>query len=340
MKCVIEMNERLSNKLKWMSFVATWAVVCIHSRTDRWAPGANDFATSFQSHIADLFHFAVPLFFVISGFFFVESYEKYGWGKLVKRKSFSLYLPMVVWMVLNLVLLLPVRLYTGVDIPGVRELIGIGCLITEWTQSVHFWYVRALLIFFVLSPVVYFIARRWWLALATMALPLLAPPDSFVAGCHIPVIFFFFFAGTLLGGTKDNLLKCNASGWGALISLLTLVSVFVLKRAEIISAYYFVTFIQPLAAIAFIWFLYDCVNECHPISKYPQVLNVMFFVYCIHTVLLSYVGGVLRITFGTGPVSRVCCYFVLFLTFWIGILIANIVKCTFPRTYKLLSGRR
>lgn len=62
------MDRRLSNKLKWMSFLATWAVVCIHSRTDRWAPGADDWARSAQSAVADLFHFAVPLFFVISGF--------------------------------------------------------------------------------------------------------------------------------------------------------------------------------------------------------------------------------------------------------------------------------
>ena len=33
------MNERLSNKLKWLSFVATWAVVCIPYRTDQWRLG-------------------------------------------------------------------------------------------------------------------------------------------------------------------------------------------------------------------------------------------------------------------------------------------------------------
>ena len=124
------------------------------------------------------------------------------------------------------------------------------------------------------------------------------------------------------------------------MSLLVLVSVFVLKECEMISAYYFATLIQPLAAIAFIWFLYDCINKFYSIPKYPQVLNVMFFVYCIHAVLLSYVGGVLRIVFGTGPVSRVRCYLVLFQVFWIAVALANMVRRFLPRIYSFLSGGR
>lgn len=70
------MNEWLPNKLKWMSFVVTWAEVCIYSWTDRWSPGVYDFVASFQSHIAGLFYFAVSLFFLISGFVFVEPCEQ------------------------------------------------------------------------------------------------------------------------------------------------------------------------------------------------------------------------------------------------------------------------
>ena len=64
------MTDYISNKFRWLSMIATWAVVCIHSRTDRWAIGANDYAAKIESHIADLFCFAVPLFFVISGYMF------------------------------------------------------------------------------------------------------------------------------------------------------------------------------------------------------------------------------------------------------------------------------
>ena len=71
------MSEWLSNKFKWLSFVATWVVVCIHARTDRWMPNADDWANNLQVFIAPAFQFAVPLFFTISGFMFVRSYDKY-----------------------------------------------------------------------------------------------------------------------------------------------------------------------------------------------------------------------------------------------------------------------
>ena len=70
------MNEWLSNKFKWLSFVATWAVVCIHSRNGQWVSNVEDWATRLQDFIMPAFNFAVPLFFAISGFFFVSSYDK------------------------------------------------------------------------------------------------------------------------------------------------------------------------------------------------------------------------------------------------------------------------
>ena len=67
------MNDWLSNKFKWLSFVATWAVVGIHAWNGKWVAEV-DWATRVEDLIP--FDFAVPLFFVISGFFFVSSYDK------------------------------------------------------------------------------------------------------------------------------------------------------------------------------------------------------------------------------------------------------------------------
>lgn len=75
----VRMDLWLSNKFRWLSLIATWAVICIHSRTDRWASGVNDYASLLETRVADLFFFAVPLFFVISGYMFVHSYNTYGW---------------------------------------------------------------------------------------------------------------------------------------------------------------------------------------------------------------------------------------------------------------------
>lgn len=199
-----KMNEHLSHKLKWMSFIATWAVVCIHSQTNRWAPAADDWARSTQSVVSDMFHFAVPLFFAISGFFFVQSFEKYGWAKLLRRKIRVLYVPFVIWATLAQLLLLPIRLYSGADIPDWLSFAGIPLMWTEKCQSVHFWYVRALLIFFILSPIVMFVVRRTWLAALLMLFTLLVPTGSWAASKHIPVALFFFLGGALVGKSEKR----------------------------------------------------------------------------------------------------------------------------------------
>lgn len=56
---VSNMNDRLSNKFRWLSMIATWAVVCIHARTGRWVVDANDIAESIEQNINDIFCFAI-----------------------------------------------------------------------------------------------------------------------------------------------------------------------------------------------------------------------------------------------------------------------------------------
>jgi hypothetical protein len=62
MSVKLQKDERLSNKFRWLSLLATWSVVCIHSRTDRWAVGTDDFAVHIEQNVADIFYFDVPLF--------------------------------------------------------------------------------------------------------------------------------------------------------------------------------------------------------------------------------------------------------------------------------------
>ena len=200
------MDKGLSNKFKWLAFVATWAVVCIHSHTNNWLPEVDDYGNSVQIACLDFFHFAVPLFFVISGYFFVNSYEKYGWGQLLRRKIRTLYVPMVIWTTLALIILLPIRLYSGNDIPDFISFIGIPLMMTEHCRSVHFWYVRALLVLFCLGPLLYAVVRRWYIAVAVMVLALAVPGNSWLAHKHVPVAVFYFICGALISFNGCNLL--------------------------------------------------------------------------------------------------------------------------------------
>ena len=125
-----------------------------------------------------------------------------------------------------------------------------------------------------------------------------------------------------------------------LISVLLFGVSFVLKQWGWLSAHYFSILVQPILAIGFLWLAYDWIDSRFGIPHYPNELNVMFFVYCLHLIVLSWVGGVMRIAVGAGPVARLCGYFLLWQTFWIDVLLANLVRKCLPKVYGVLSGGR
>lgn len=330
------MSDWLSNKFRWLSLIATWGVVCIHSRTDRWAAGVEDYASRFEAHIADVFHFAVPLFFIISGYMFVHSYEKYGWGGLLRRKFRSLYVPVVIWSVVGLALCLPIRMYSRHDVPTMIDVCKLPLMLFR-SESVHFWYVRALIIWFVIAPLAAYAARRIWVVVLLILTVLLIPTGSWAAQAHIPVSVMFFLLGTQLARVQITLSHGGACG-ALVVCAVGLVLSFLFKGQ--ITEHYFAVLFEPLFMIGVLWFGYDVVDAKYSIVKFPERLNVLFFVYCIHLIVLCWCGGIMRVAIGRSPFSRLCGYFLLWQTFWIDVMIAGFMRRRFPRMFGVCSGGR
>lgn len=331
------MSDWLSNKFRWLSLIATWAVVCIHSRTDRWVVGVEDYATRIESHVADLFHFAVSLFFLISGYMFVHSYEKHGWGGLLKRKFKSLYVPMVIWGLVGIVLCLPIRLYAHNDIPTVVDVCKLPLMIFR-SEAVHFWYVRALIVWFALAPIAAYVAKRTLATLLLIIAALLIPAGSWAALAHVPVSVFFF----LLGMRFSNIKCARFPQWGVVICTIACMTGLALSFLfkEQVTEHYFSVLFEPLFMIGVLWFAYDIVDAKFHIGKFPESLNVLFFVYCMHLIILCWCGGVMRVLLGASPAARLCGYFALWLTFWLNVWLSFLIKRWLPSMYLLMSGGR
>lgn len=331
------MNQYLSNKFRWLSLIATWAVVGIHSRTYSEAAGGINYSTRVQDISTDLFRFAVPLFFVISGYMFVSSFEKHGWMSLLRRKIKSLYLPMVIWGAIGLVMFLPIRIYINEDVPTVFDFLKLPLLALS-SGGGHFWYVRVLIVMFVCAPVVYYVARHIWAAVLCIVVALLIPEDSVCAQLHVPVAIIFITLGIQLSihWRGNGMFK---GGWCCFIfSLAGLVLSFLFKAQ--ITTHYFLILFEPLFMIGVVWFGYDIIDRIRPIGKFPEKLNVLFFVYCMHIIILYWSRGVLRVALGTSPFMSLVRYFILLQTFWLDIIIANGIRRFFPRMFTVLAGGR
>lgn len=334
----MSMNKYLSNKFRWLAFIATGAVVCIHSRTERWNVAANDYGNALQARIGDLFHFAVPLFFVISGYFFVSSYKKHGYLEMLKSKFWSLYVPMVLWSFISLALLLPIRLYAQHDVPTVLDVVTVPLMHLN-SGAVQFWYIRALIILTIVLPLFVLCMKRVWLSAVPMITGLLIPQGTLAVHLHAPVTLFFFFAGILLaGGGGMYKYSLKTSSFLAIISAALLVVATL--NVNVIGAHYFNCFVQPILMISFLWFGYDVVAEKWGVKEYPSSLSGVFVVYCLHLITICWVQGVLRVALGVGSGARLVGYFAGWLTFGLDIWIVNLLKCHLPKAYIVLSGGR
>ncbi len=168
---------RFSVKARNMSALAALAVVVIHAGNG----GMGSFAAKMAHQFLGwgLCTFAVPWFFFASGYFFARHLDEKGWwGRAVRTRLRSLLLSYVFWCGVFAVFsfLLDVlinlsndkALLSGISI---RKLLlcGFGLDASEHPLLVPFWYIRALLIIVLLSPVLVGALRRLrWLVPALM----------------------------------------------------------------------------------------------------------------------------------------------------------------------------
>lgn len=76
-----------------VSFIASWCVVVIHANIEFGVEGS--FLHAFA--VPALTQWAVPWFFILSGFFFVQTLQKYSAAEIVRKKVKSLLVPYLVW---------------------------------------------------------------------------------------------------------------------------------------------------------------------------------------------------------------------------------------------------
>ncbi|MGN1051453.1 MAG: acyltransferase family protein, partial [Acutalibacteraceae bacterium] len=106
------MNEYLSNKIRYVKFFSVIAVVFIHSYNyaDSYllaettiSEGFNIFAMMQYFISNGITRFAIPIFFILSGYLFFRNFDLSFKGYFAKIKSrfFSLVIPFVVWVIIS-----------------------------------------------------------------------------------------------------------------------------------------------------------------------------------------------------------------------------------------------
>lgn len=314
---------------------------------------------------------AVPAFFFISGYLFFKGLDRWNWsvwlGKLKKRVK-TLFVPYILWMVIFFFGLY-LWSYTKSEIPGIslstikasfesagglrmfydRPVInGVNCLLGYYVPNdkpidVPLWYVRDLMILFLLAPLIWAFlkfSKQYGLVLLLL---------TYMTGCGIPMSgfsttgFFFLSCGAWLSMNNrefsDYLPKIRK--WAYPVSILLLVASFVIHKYGI----WVEDTVVKLFIISFVIALF-CIADAFITNGFRPVkllTDSSFFTYSIHNVLITEIANfllwrVLPITAEWMLVLKV--FLRPAVTVGLCLLLFVAMKKICPKTLGLLTGGR
>lgn len=303
------MSKYLSRKIKFITVFAMTAVVFIHSYnySDSFLTPATRISEGFAFapmleyfFSNELLRFAVPLFFLISGFLFFFNYENTPQcyeNKLKKRFS-SLLVPYLIWAILSgltVVILSHFAPFQELDIIKERAVDLKHFLIYLVNPpAFQLWYIQQLIIFTVLAPAMY------WLLKKTKGL-ILAPVGilwlfnlSFIVNSEA---LFFFWTGAAFAVFKKHRNVARKSN--RMLTVITALIWLSLSLANTLIAAlgsnsFAVTVIMTLlyklnqaVGVAAVWLIFDHIAKRISHKKAMLLASAhLFMVYVLHEPLL------------------------------------------------------
>ena len=364
----MKVSDGTSRKVTVLSFVAMVCVVMIHSH----AIGTFEHPAAWCVFMQTLLmrtatNWAVPFFFAVSGFFFAaRNLQKSpccvwgGYGQLLGKKFRTLFVPYVLWALIGTVISMTLvilnnhmmhhsifeRTFMAAEgLWGKFDLL-FGITRNGPSGNLALWYVRSLLLLFVLSPGFVLAAKihRTLLFVIGLVLALAVPEVSikFLSLKLGSVGWFCVGVGAsqlaLENRRMPNALFAFAGiGWGGLVVLGAM------EKASCIWKVGVSEHLAPLAALSgvlFWWGLYDRLSQCWT-AKLPEFFKLTFWVYCLHGVVTAWILAATSYLAGKSEWVAMLASFLSVCGSIVFCLVAGMLLMRrLPKFYALLSGGR
>lgn len=343
-KIVAMMNKVLSNKIYYTTFILAFFVVALHSSyLEALNPDIEGYNFSYiiQRLFLVICEGAVPTFFAISGYLLFCKFTLKNYPKMLLSKVFSLVIPYFIWSILAFILMqiiLPLLNGETIEITFKSAIIDI-LLANEYP---HLWFVRPLLVFFICSPILYFVfkyLKKW--------------------SIFIPVILFFvymffrpeyggiliwiplFFVGSYLAYFNIPIMNNYRPRLIGIITLVVFISlsiVFTLTHTQYEDyAYYIYRSFSPLL----VWLSLDVMLSLFEKENIFNIFKTSGFIFFCHLGIVNAIKVILQL--GISVESNYNCALLFFLVFIISTIIVILFTYLFQRfakpVYKFLGGR-
>lgn len=333
------LEKTLSDKIKIVSFIATVMVVYRHAFTISafFENGTIPSAYNRIIHrvIASMTEVAVPVFFIISGFFFFRlSYsnaEQY--GVMIKKKFFSLFIPFCFW---NLMGLIVVAFYSPQIIPSSALNFLEYFFLSEPYGPL--WYVRDLILLMVMVPL-----YQWMFVSKLRSIPVVIVV-ALLFYLWIPVstnllneesMLFF-----LLGGFISKHPIALSFHFSKMQTLFLVFSWLMVCFSINLWHFEWLHKLTTLWGITAFWACLDCIdnrmkNICVRLSPYS------FFIYVTHFYVVKTIKILLsRIAPGNDLISMFTFLFAPLFTILVLIYLSRFLEKKAPSFYSIVMGGR
>jgi len=300
-------DKRISEKIKLIGLLATIIVVFRHSYNAHiYQPNILDIGPHDINSFVQLLNrystaSAVPIFFLLSGYLFFCNLHDKGLLRKWNSRLCSLVIPYFLWNVLYLGLffiVVPhvsfVERFSAYD-PLSFNLQTIMEKLTIDPPASQFWFVRDLIGFVALAPLLYLVFQYQWLAyiLLTSLLVYWRPVDTSVLSSEG---LFFFFAGGLAGYRQLNLHRLKIKSlWVTCTVCVIWLGLCVYQTLYPSKGTFdgLVIKVSILMGVVVLKSLVDCIETWSIRNELLYLAPYSFFIYASHKPMVKYIYKVL-----------------------------------------------
>ena len=328
----MNISQQTSNKISILSFIATIMVVYRHGFTGKafFESGCVGLDKFIQNGIGHITEIAVPYFFIVSGFFFwkVDYHKWNNYKQMITKKCKTLLVPFVFW---NL-LAIPFWLYRKSVNMSTSDILKSFFLSEPYGPL---WYVRDLMVFMLLSPIISFIfsekSKYILLVLLVFLLFFWNPVDSAFFSSEG---FSFFILGGFIRSLNVTPFKINfLTIFGFLIIWLSLCFFVDLWSSELWHK------ISIIIGLFSCWNLTSIFIVCK--KRFLYLSHFSFFIYVTHFYIIKTLKIFMANFFWGNQIVSLLSFLLLpIITVGVIIVIGKKIKEIMPNTYKFILGNR
>lgn len=345
------MTEKVYKRLNYIAAICTIFVVFIHSdnmmQYDFY--GKSGEITLFVEGIVvpAIINVAVPIFYLISGILF---FRNYSWSMVLpkyKSRFKSVVIPYIVWNSMYTLMAIffsvsSIGRYmnsTWKMLPISAENIIEGVLFHKYLPV--FWFVKYLILFIILSPVVYLFIRykrlgilfiiAYWIIL-------------FLGANYVSCDFLLYTIGGYIAIHHKSILQRESYNRTvyvfAMLSLFCVISIRGILNISKIDELAAITVLFTIVYFTSMYIMITCMKRIH-MRILDKIEKYQFFIYATHLFILSLFKKSLRIIFPNNSAVALVTYLcVPVFTIITACIIGNIMNNRVPKLYKFLVGGR